>query len=310
MGLYLAELPIEQIVPGETWQEPTADLVESMARRGLLRALEVREEAEGTYRLLEGSDRWLAARQLRWRTVTCIVEPASEAALPYHLKALLLRTRRTDLAQIHTARHVKCLLQEQEELTQTQLAREIGIGKSSLCQMLQVAHCADLVAAVEDEGLEFGAAKPLATLAPVERQALLEQLRASQNRAGKFPPVRQVEELVRQRKGKAPPPALLPEAVGALVDELQLRELPVEAELIRGKQTRLKVTGMVAEADEAWVHAFLTESREAAARTPGARPGRGAQPTTAGSRGIVRISVRRRRQPWLDPWGRREPVLT
>ena len=254
-----------------TGREPDAALRESMARYGLLEPLDLRARPEGGYELIGGSRRLIAARALGWPAVTALVEPAEAATMPAALKALLLNLHRESLQQLHLARQAKDAL-ARLDCSQAELARRLGIGRSTLCQMLQVLGCDDLVRAIEIDGLEFGAAKRIAALLPQQRASLLVELRTEAAGTGRFPSVRDVEARVRTLQGHPPLPRFLPEALADLVAALAALDIRAAIRTVPGKQSGLGATLRLDEADAAALAALLAEkeprSHVGTAKTP------------------------------------------
>lgn len=267
MALTLTEVPLDRIVFAGTLPQPDRDLLESMAQLGLLVPIDLRAQPDGTYLIDEGHRRVAGARRLGWTTIRAVVEPEGEARHSPDLKAIVINTHRQNLRQLDLARHAHRLLR-QSDATQTQLARLIHVNRSSLSRMLKVVQCPDLVAAIETEGLEFGAAKALAPLRPDDRAALLAHLRQIADRDGKFPSVREVEALVSIRQGQDPLPELPPARLPALVKELQTVNVPVQVKILRGKQSHLKITVVLDDTDEYWVRAFASSSEGASGDLP------------------------------------------
>lgn len=259
MPLTLTEVPLDRIVFAGSLPEPDRTFLESMAQLGLLTAIDLRALPDGTYSIDEGRRRVAAARRLGWTGIRAVVEPAAEAAHAQDLKAIVVNTHRKNLRQLDLARHADRLLRA-NDWNQSQLARLIHINRSSLSRMLKVLQCPDLVAAIEDEGLEFGAAKALAPLRPADRAELLAHLRQIADRDGKFPSVRQVEALVSIRQGQAPVPEVPLARLSALVKELQSVNVPVRIQILRGKQSHLKITMVLDDTDEYWVRAFASHN--------------------------------------------------
>jgi ParB/RepB/Spo0J family partition protein len=267
MALTLTEVPLDRIVSAASLPEPDRALLESMAQLGLLVAVDLRAQPDGTYQIDEGHRRVAGARRLGWTTIRAVVEPAGEAVHSQDLKAIIINTHRQNLRQLDLARHAHRLLR-QSDSTQTQLARLIHISRSSLSRMLKVIQCPDLVTAIEDEGLEFGAAKALAPLRPADRAELLTHLRQIADRDGKFPSVREVEALVSVRQGQDPLPVVPPAHLPALVKELQTVNVPVQIKILRGKQSHLKITVVLDDTDEYWVRAFASNNEGASGDPP------------------------------------------
>jgi ParB family chromosome partitioning protein len=261
MALSISHVPVDQIVTAETPRLPGDGLVRSMDRFGQLIAVDLRAQADGTYRLEDGHRRLGAARKLGWNTIRGVVEAAGADSLATELKTIIVNTQRQNLRQLDIARHVRRLVQE-GGYSQAELARQIDVSKFRLCRMLKVLDCPELVSAIEDAGLEFGAAYAVAVLTVVERKQVLEELLKIQARDGKLPSVRQVKERVCLRQGSRPLPEVLPADLPTALDALQLQDFPMEVEVTRGKQSRVKVTLVLADQDQEWVSACLTEIGE------------------------------------------------
>jgi hypothetical protein len=132
------------------------------------------------------------------------VRPAGPDDLPKDLEAIIINTQRHNLEQLFIARHVRRL--KQEGYTQAQIGRLIHRSEGALSANFAVLDCDDLVAAIEDENLQFGSARALAALPLADRQSLLQKIRRIAADEQKLPSIRRVEELVRQRQGATQPP--------------------------------------------------------------------------------------------------------
>jgi ParB/RepB/Spo0J family partition protein len=261
MPLEIREIPLDQIVGDETAREPDRRLLQSLERCGLCEPILVRSRADGQYDRIDGSRRIAAGRTLGWQTIVAIVESDDAAARPRDLQAVIVNTQRKNLRQLYVARHARRLV-EQGHYVQAELARELHLSPATLSYMLTVLDCPELVASMETDGLEFGAAKALASLPPADRSALLQELVASRAGTGKMPSVRQIEQKVRERKGQPPLAAVSDAPLAALIAGLRARGAGVEIRSVRATQTRLKVTLTVAESDQEWVNELLDASKD------------------------------------------------
>lgn len=257
MALRVTEVPLAQILIGETPRTPRECLVRSMERFGLFVAVDLCERPDSTYHLEDGRHRLGAARRLGWKTIRAVVAPAGEAVYSRDLKAIIVNTQRQNLRQLDIARHARRLMGE-GGYSQAELARQIDMSKSHLCRMLKVIDCPVLVSAVEDEGLEYGAAKAAVVLTAPQRRELIAELFQRRERDGKLPSVRQVEAIVALRRGAAPLPHVPVEDLVPVVEALRLQEFPASIHVARGKQSQLKVTLVLAEEDQEWVTACLS----------------------------------------------------
>jgi ParB/RepB/Spo0J family partition protein len=269
MALTITSLPLDQITRDDTAREPDRRLIQSLRAYGQFEPILAHIRPDGTYELIDGTRRVAAARKLGWRTITALVENEEQAPQPKDLRAIVINTQRKNLRQLHIARHARRLI-EQEHYVQADLARELHLSPATLSYMLTVLECPDLVAAMEEECLEFGAAKALGSLPTSDRSDLLNELRTSRQETGRFPSVRQVEQQVRERKGKPPVGAVTPEPIGALLRHLRAHGAPIDVKCVRATQTRLKITLQVAEADQEWIDRLVAEAREETSPPPGA----------------------------------------
>lgn len=259
MAVTITQVPLDRILTPESLPEPDRLLRESMAEFGQFIAIELHAQPDGTYRLDEGRKRLATARKLGWTTLRAVVELAGKDVLSPDLKAIIVNTHRKNLQQLDLAEHAWRVLRE-SDCTQAKLARQIHVNRSSLARMLKVRACPDLVSAIQTEGLEFGAAKALAPLLPADRAELLSQLRQMADEHGKFPSVRQVEELIRVRQGQAALPNVLPAHLPVLMKEFQTMNTPTKIRVSRGKQTQVKVSLVLDDTDEYWINALVNET--------------------------------------------------
>jgi ParB/RepB/Spo0J family partition protein len=258
MSLRITHVPVDRIITDETPRPPGAALMRSMERLGLLIAIDLRAREDGSYQLEDGHRRLGAARQLGWQAIRAVVATPEDESVARDLKAIVVNTQRQNLRQIDIGRHVRRLVRE-GGYSQAELARQIDVSKFRLCRMLKVIECPELVAAIEGEDLEFGAASAVAALAVFQRKQVLEQLREIRDREGKFPSVRRVREIVKLREGSAPLPEVSPTDLPTAIEALQLQDFPMAISVTRGKQSRLKVILVLAEEDQEWVASCLTE---------------------------------------------------
>src|SRR5207302_6238272 len=116
--------------------------------------------------------------------------------------------------------------------------------------------CSDLVAAIRESGLEFGAARLLAALNATERAGLLEELSFHKMRRGRFPSVREIARMVEKQQGKAVP-AVPPERLPEVAEALRARGIPIEVEITSSKRARLKATLSLPKGDQGYLRARL-----------------------------------------------------
>lgn len=147
---HLSEIPLAAIVPN-TSQPRTAfdesslqDLAASVAAHGVLQPIMVREVAAGRYELIAGERRFRAAERAGLSRIPAIVRQIDdEESL---VVALIENIQREDLNAIEAARGYHQLL-TQFHVTQTELARQIGKGLSTISNSLRLL---DLPTEVQD----------------------------------------------------------------------------------------------------------------------------------------------------------------
>ena len=140
-GDHVQELPIASIMPN-TFQPRTAfddaaleDLAASVAAHGVLQPILVRALGRGRYELIAGERRFRAAEKAGLTRIPAIVRDISdEESL---VVALVENIQREDLNAIEAARGYRQLL-DQFHLTQTELARQIGKGLSTVSNSLRL----------------------------------------------------------------------------------------------------------------------------------------------------------------------------
>jgi hypothetical protein len=121
---------------------------------------------------------------------------------------------------------------------------------------------------MQEECLDFGAAKALASLDASERTQVLRDLARRKETEGRFPAVRQAEQLVRERKGQAPLAPVELRSLASLIETLRSRGSAVDIQSVHAAQTRLRVRLMVSEKDQERVNRLLDAPAEATDEAP------------------------------------------
>lgn len=135
------EVPIAAIVPNafqprtQFDQAALDDLAASVKAHGILQPIMVRPSGKGRYELVAGERRFRAAELAGLSRVPVIVrEITDEESLTV---ALIENIQREDLNAIETARGYRQLL-DQFRVSQTELARALGKGLSTISNMLRL----------------------------------------------------------------------------------------------------------------------------------------------------------------------------
>ena len=220
----LEQAPVEAISPnprqprGRFDEAELAELAESIRQHGVLQPLIVTEgETPGTFRLIAGERRLLAARLAGLDRVPIILREASdEQRLEL---ALIENVQRADLSPLETAEAYR-QLSEDFKLTHEQIAGQVGKSRVSVTNTLRLLNLpAKALEALAEGRISEGHARCLLAL-PTSQGQLAALARILHNDLS----VRQAEELVRrmtgERPARAPRPQPAPE-IAALEDRLQ-----------------------------------------------------------------------------------------
>ncbi|HUE14110.1 MAG TPA: ParB/RepB/Spo0J family partition protein [Planctomycetaceae bacterium] len=155
--------------------ESLNELVESIRQHGVLQPLLVRPS--GTqYQLIAGERRWLAAQQAGLETVPCRVleledRAMCEAALEENLK-------RKDLNVLEKAQAFQDYL-KRFSMTADDLARQLSMSRSSLCNFLRLLELSDFAkAALLAERVSYGHARAILSLPHEGQIALCQRIEA------------------------------------------------------------------------------------------------------------------------------------
>jgi ParB family chromosome partitioning protein len=141
--------------------ESLSELVESIRQHGVLQPLLVRP-CGTQYQLIAGERRWMAARQAGLETVPCRVleledQAMCEAALEENLK-------RKDLNVLEKAQAFQDYL-HRFSTTPDDLARQLSMSRSSLCNFLRLLDLSDFVKdALLAERVSYGHARAILSL--------------------------------------------------------------------------------------------------------------------------------------------------
>jgi ParB family chromosome partitioning protein len=209
-------------------EEELGQLASSIREQGVLQPLVVRRRGDG-YELIIGERRWRAAQMAGLDEVPCVILDATDRQVVE--MALVENVQRADLNPIELAAAFRVLV-EDEEMTQEEAGRRVGLDRSSVANHLRLLDLDSLLQQdLIDGRITMGHAKAILQ-APRE---LHRMLRDQIVRTGMS--VREAEELSR-RAGRAqerPPSRPGPRRDSHLVD--------LEDRLRRQLQTRVKIIG-------------------------------------------------------------------
>ena len=236
------EIHIDDIAPNprqprqQMDRDALKELADSIREHGILQPVMVTQNEEGggnpPYSIVTGERRWRAARLAGLQTISAIVKGAdSQAMLEW---ALVENLQRADLNPLEAATAYRSLMDE-FNLTQEQVAQQVGKSRVAVANVLRLLRLPDRVkAALVAEKISEGHARALLALEDEEAQV---EVMALVTRGGLN--VRQTEELVRRlqaaqqaEEAKAPDPT--PE-VHALEDSFR-GVLGTKVDLVRTKR--------------------------------------------------------------------------
>ncbi len=206
VGDRLLELDISLIEPNPHQprrhfdEAALTELADSILAAGLLQPIVVRPQTgkQGGYQLIAGERRWRAAKLAGLATILALVrETGDQEAAEF---ALIENLQRTDLNPIERAEGLQALA-DRFGLTQTDLARRVGMPRPSIANLLRLLQLpAEVCELLRHEDLSLGHGKILVGLSDNQ---ICSQIAVRCARAGWS--VRTLGQEV-ARLGQAPPP--------------------------------------------------------------------------------------------------------
>jgi ParB family chromosome partitioning protein len=201
-GPGFARIPIDQIRPNPNQPRTLFDdeginaLADSIREVGLLQPVAVNRDPSGGYVLVAGERRLRAARRAGLREIPAVIRAGDDrAALA---EALVENLQRVDLGPLEEAAALRQLL-EDFGYTHEEVGRRVGRSRSAVTNMIRLLQLPPgIQGMLERNEISAGHAR---ALLGVDDRAFAEHV-ASQAAAGGWS-VRQVEEAVRLRQGRA-----------------------------------------------------------------------------------------------------------
>jgi ParB/RepB/Spo0J family partition protein len=143
--LELREIPLDKIKISEFCQRDDAEedlnvLAESIEQHGLLQFPTVMDDGDGYFTLIFGSRRYLAYKCLRRQTIPCYVKNVSLRGAAY--LSIIENSVRKNRHPVEEARILK-QIKDQYDLTDTELAEEIGWPQSVVAERLAITKLPD-----------------------------------------------------------------------------------------------------------------------------------------------------------------------
>ena len=155
--------------PRKTFErEPLEALADSIAAYGVLQPIIVRENADfGTYEIIAGERRWRAAKMAGLTEIPAVIFDGDD--LRAAQVALIENIQREDLNPVEEALGYGALI-EKFNLTQEQVAKQVGKSRSAVTNMLRLLELPDEVLEMLKNGeLSAGHAKALLGLDDEEK---------------------------------------------------------------------------------------------------------------------------------------------
>ena len=177
------EIQLDKIKPGRFQprsnfnNEKLIELTNSIKNQGVLSPILVRELGLNEFEVIAGERRLRASINAGLKTIPCLVDQKQDQdAL---ISALIETLQREDLNAVEEARGFDRLKRE-FGLTQEEVAKSTGKGRSTIANTLRILSLPSLVLDMLSEGrIDRGHAKLLASLDPTEADALAKKISVS-----------------------------------------------------------------------------------------------------------------------------------
>ena len=174
------EIQLDKIKPGRFQprsnfnNEKLIELTNSIKNQGVLSPILVRELGLNEFEVIAGERRLRASINAGLKTIPCLVDQKQDQdAL---ISALIENLQREDLNAVEEARGFDRLKRE-FGLTQEEVAKSTGKGRSTIANSLRILSLPSLVLDMLSEGrIDRGHAKLLASLDPTEADALAKKI--------------------------------------------------------------------------------------------------------------------------------------
>ncbi len=195
-------IPVENIEPNpfqpRNHFDETAlnELAESIKQHGVIQPITVRKLNYDRYQIISGERRWRASKLAGLDYIPAYIRVANDESMLE--MAIVENIQREDLNPIEVALSYQRLIDE-VKLSIEQLATKIGKDRSTVSNFLRLLKLPPIIqAAIRDKKLTMGHARAIINVDDPAMQLKI----FNEIMKGKFS-VRDVEELVRSRKGKS-----------------------------------------------------------------------------------------------------------
>ena len=175
-SIRIADIEPRSDQPRKTFErEPLESLADSIAQFGVLQPIVVRESTllQGTYEILAGERRWRAAKMAGLNEIPAVILEGDD--LKAAQVAVIENVQREDLNPIEEALAYNTLI-EKFDLTQDQVAKQVGKSRSTVTNLLRLLELPDdVLELVRDGKLSAGHARALLGLKNEEQMSSLAQ---------------------------------------------------------------------------------------------------------------------------------------
>ena len=198
-------LPISQVEPGlkqprKRFDDASlADLADSIRIHGIIQPLTVRRLASGYYQIIAGERRWRAAKLAGLTEIPAVIIEADDRKVME--LGLIENLQREDLNPIEEASGYRTLMEEYE-LTQEEVAQQVGKSRSAVANALRLLSLPDAIHLLLEEGtLSAGHARAILSVPGGDMQKKLAQKVVAEGLS-----VRQTEALAKRIATQAEQP--------------------------------------------------------------------------------------------------------
>jgi len=204
IGQSIHMIPVAQIVPNRSQprqtfvEEELLKLVESIKQHGILQPVLVRRKSEDLYELIAGERRFRAATLAELPAVPAVIRKSNDEEST--ILSLIENIQRSNLNPVEEAKAYRQLIDELD-VTQEAVAERVGRDRASVANICRILSLPTEVQGMVVSGqLTLGHAKVILGKKNAEDQLTLAK-RILRDQLS----VRQVEQLVKKRSGKARP---------------------------------------------------------------------------------------------------------